>query len=215
MLAKSLTHLHNMNYKFDHNWFDQNIPNLTKLFAGVGDRPINILEIGSFEGRSTTWFLDNVQNCHVTCIDTWGGGMDHERGSSDINFTTVKENFDYNMKRHEGRYKAIETTSFNGLIHLNHQDVEFDFIFIDGSHVAVDVLSDLVLSWPLAKVGALIYCDDYYWGHNTGDPVTAPMFNFVFHTPKLGIDSFINTYGNKIKLMEGLTTPAAFVKVAE
>lgn len=212
---KSLTHLHDMNYKFDHNWFAQNIPNLEKLFAGVGDRPINILEIGSFEGRSTTWFMDNVPNSTIMCIDTWGGGMDHDRNNPDINFATVKANFDHNMKLHEGRYQVMESTSFDGLVRLNQKSQRYDFVFIDGSHVAADVLSDLVLSWPLASVGALIYCDDYYWGHNTADPENAPMFNFVFHTPKLGIDSFINTYGNKIKIMEGLTTPAAFVKVAE
>jgi len=39
----------------------------------------------------------------------------------------------------------------------------FDYISIDGSHEAADVLSDAVLSWPLLKTGGLICFDDYEW----------------------------------------------------
>lgn len=205
-----------MNYKFDHNWFAQNEQNLTNLFQGYDGTPaLNILEIGSFEGRSTVWFLDNVKECNITCIDTWNGGMDHDRNSNDINFKTVKDNFDFNIEQHKDRVRVIQNTSLNGLTLLYTENKKFDFVFIDGSHLAADVLSDLVLSWNLLNVGGLVYCDDYFWGHNKSDPDNAPLFNFVFHTPKLGIDSFINTYGNKIRIVENMNTPAIFVKVSE
>ena len=38
----------------------------------------NILEIGSFEGRSTIFFLNYFSNCNITCVDTWSGS--HEQG---------------------------------------------------------------------------------------------------------------------------------------
>jgi hypothetical protein len=33
-------------------------------------KPKNVLEIGSFEGRSTCWLLENT-DAKVTCVDTW------------------------------------------------------------------------------------------------------------------------------------------------
>ena len=42
----------------------------------------NILEIGSFEGRSTIFFLNYFSNCNITCVDTWSGS----REQGDIKF---------------------------------------------------------------------------------------------------------------------------------
>jgi predicted O-methyltransferase YrrM len=49
----------------------------------------------------------------------------------------------------------------------------FDFIYIDESHQAADVLSDLTLSFPLCKIGGLITCDDYMWSFGA-DPGSIP-----------------------------------------
>jgi hypothetical protein len=39
----------------------------------------------------------------------------------------------------------------------------YDFIYVDGAHSTIDVLEDAVLSFLLAKPGAIIAFDDYLW----------------------------------------------------
>ena len=56
---------------FTVDWFTGYIPAWKNVFAAT-KVPENILEIGSFEGRSTCWLLENTQ-AHVTCVDTWEG----------------------------------------------------------------------------------------------------------------------------------------------
>ena len=194
-------------YKFDHDWFSSNIPNLTRLFAGFkGDSPANILEIGAFEGRSTVWFLDNVPDCTITTIDTWIGGKDHDPNNPEINWNTVFENFTHNTK---GRnVHAFEATSFNALSFMIKEGKDkFDFVYVDGSHTALDVNLDLILSFKLLKTGGLIYCDDYLWGFNEFS---------IYDCPKLGIDSFVNVYADKLTPLQGFTNNAAiYMKVKE
>lgn len=204
-------------YKFDHNWFGQNIQNLTSLFHGhVGVPKLEILEIGTFEGRSTVWFMDNVPKANITCIDTWKGGVDHDPNNHEINFGTVLANFKYNIEPHKDRVTVITDTSWNSCIELYKQNKLFDLVYVDGSHTAIDVNSDLVLSWKILKVGGLIYCDDYFWGFNAEDLDRAPYLNSVYDSPKLGIDSFVNVYRNKLKPIIGMQNCAAvYIKTSE
>jgi predicted O-methyltransferase YrrM len=60
----------------------------------------------------------------------------------------------------------------------------FDFVYIDGSHLAANVLSDAVMAWPLLKVGGVLAFDDYEWGNgsNLGAPKQAiDAFERIFH----------------------------------
>jgi len=57
---------------------------------------------------------------------------------------------------------------------------KFDFIYIDGSHMAKDVLFDAVLSDRLLVSGGIMHFDDYLW------PAKLP----EHHKPKKGIDMF-------------------------
>jgi predicted O-methyltransferase YrrM len=188
-------------YKFDHDWFSNNIPQLQKIFAGYNGNNPRILEIGAFEGKSTVWFLENISNCTVTTIDTWLGGKDHSPDNPEINFSDVKRNFEHNIRLFSDRLDVIESKSFNALLYMINRETEkFDFVYVDGSHTAIDVHMDLCLSFELLKVGGLLYCDDYFWGFNEFS---------VYDSPKLGIDSFVNVYGNKLRPLIGLSNAVA------
>ncbi len=41
---------------------------------------------------------------------------------------------------------------------------KFDFIYVDASHKAIDVLHDGVMSFQILKPGGSIIFDDYKWG---------------------------------------------------
>jgi len=195
-------------YRFDHDWFSPNLNNLNRIIGGYQNpKPPKVLEIGALEGMSAVWFLENLPGCHVTTIDTWKGGKDHDPNNPEINFKRIKENFEHNISNFKDRVTAIESTSFDGLISLIKDNEKFDFVFIDGSHTAIDVNTDLILAFKLLNVGAIIYCDDYLWGVNEFT---------TYDCPKLGIDSFVNTYLNKLKPLIGLSNNAAvYMKVSE
>ncbi len=57
----------------------------------------------------------------------------------------------------------------------------FDIIYIDGCHLALNVLFDAVSAWLLLKPGGLLIFDDYLW--ETGKPPS--------QRPQLAIDLFL------------------------
>lgn len=202
-------------YRFDHDWFAVNVPNMQRLAAGNENRQMRILEIGAFEGMSTVFMAEHFQKAHITTIDTWTGSEEHE-GNPEIDFKKAKENFDHNISLHPGRIRAIQGRSFDVLMDLYKAGEKFDFIYVDGAHDAISVNSDLVLSFPMLNVGGLFYCDDYYWGFNEKHFNGKYYKNFVFDTPKIGIDSFVSVYADKLSPMRGLMNQAAvFMKVEE
>jgi hypothetical protein len=66
-----------------------------------------------------------------------------------------------------------------------------DFIYIDGSHVAKDVLVDAVLSWDLLKVGSIIIFDDYQWRVKLWNP---------WARPQIAIDAFLQVFEPYVEL---------------
>ena len=204
-------------YKFDHDWFSVNAENIKNLSLGNEEAELNILEIGAFEGRSTVFIADHFRKSHITTIDTWQGSPEHT-DNPEIDFKKAKQNFDYNISFHNGRIKPIQGKSFDILIELYKSSQKFNFIYVDGAHDAKSVNSDLILSFSMLTIGGLIYCDDYYWGFNENsyNKYKNSDTNFVFDSPKLGIDSFVNVYANKLNPIRGITnTAACFVKVKE
>ena len=71
----------------------------------------------------------------------------------------------------------------------------FDFVYVDGAHEAANVLSDLVLSFQLTRVGGLIACDDYLWHASQGIVIGAN----PLHYPKVAIDAFALVYFDKLQ----------------
>lgn len=51
---------------------------------------------------------------------------------------------------------------------------QFDLIYIDGSHMRVDVMMDAVLAWPLLKAGGVMVFDDYEWDRYRDNMVCHP-----------------------------------------
>ena len=72
-------------YEFTNDWFSQtaSLPVWRQLISQ--NKPRRILEIGSFEGRSTSWMIENCaprseSGLSIVCIDSWEGGVEHKAG---------------------------------------------------------------------------------------------------------------------------------------
>ena len=60
-------------YSFTSDYISKNLDNWTRLLEEYRGRPgIQMLEIGSYEGRSAVWFLENIlthPTAGIVCID--------------------------------------------------------------------------------------------------------------------------------------------------
>jgi predicted O-methyltransferase YrrM len=163
---------------FTTDWFTQNISALNILLNNFVDKPINALEIGSWEGRSTVWFLENVlshKDSKITCVDPWPS-------------SEVFMRFIYNIRDHLQKVNMMKGYSSDVLRTIHEQ---YDFIYIDGSHTSWDTLEDAVLSFKLLKPNGFMVFDDYKGG-DLDDTVTSPY---------KGINAFIEVYEKHIDVL--------------
>ena len=181
------------NYEFTQDWFQYGLqlwPHLVQHLPKHQD-PRRILEIGSFEGRSTVWLIENMMRPYdeLVCIDTWAGGEEHSK----VNMGEVEARFDRNVeeackKVTHIKVEKIKDVSTYGLAKqmdwLENPLFMFDFIYVDGSHQAPDVLCDAVMAWRVLRDGGVMVFDDYLWG----DP------RMPLHRPKVAIDAFMNIF---------------------
>jgi predicted O-methyltransferase YrrM len=183
-------------YKFTQDWFSHNIPlweQLAKMVPGVpGER--NFLEIGSFEGRSAVWMVEHMLTDGDTlrCVDTWEGSEEH---SPDL-FGDANGQFRRNIKIAAEKFprrRVIQhtETSTSYLAKVIDQEGEFDFIYIDGSHIARHVMTDACMAWPLLTKNGILVFDDYLWGE-TRD---------ILHRPRLAVDMFINLFAEELDIV--------------
>ena len=171
------------------DWFSQHIPNwehwITPLNNTIQGRP-QILEIGSAEGRSALWLLNNLKDSDIVCVDPFTVDSFLDAGIDNTLVNRTAANFFENTKAFaNSRLTYINGTSWEALMHLHMSEDSFDVIYIDGSHAALDVLKDIVLAWELLKSGGVMVLDDYQW--------TAPSGRLL-DTPRLAIDSFLQVY---------------------
>ena len=188
-------------FQFTADWFSANIPHWTRLFAEFLPHASRILEIGTYEGRSTAWLAENAfmrgNGGSIFCIDSWSGGEEHDKAR----MAEVEGRFDHNRSVAEKRFPPTTIRKLKGQSHdqmirlLAHEGREtFDFIYVDGSHQAPDVLGDLILAMMLCKPNGVIVCDDYLWGEGNEN---------VLHRPKIAIDSFTNCFAGRIRVIYG------------
>lgn len=172
---------------FTRDWFSQNIPHLTKLLQHYKDKPCNMLEIGSFEGLSTVWFLQNIlthADSKITCVDPCTGNIEH---SSDEK-VNIHRHFANNVLKNF----PDKVTFFRKMSHdtLKYHDVlsqQFDIVYIDGDHHAHSVMEDAVLSFRLLKKGGFMVFDDIRWPAYLDDPPKHPA---------TGFQGFYHAYGH-------------------
>jgi predicted O-methyltransferase YrrM len=180
-----------MNYQFSNDWFRSGSSTWPEIASLMKQRS-DFLEIGSYEGRSSVWTVENMitDSGSLTCIDNWKGGEEH----SEHDMAAVEARFDYNINLVTTKFPLrdvykMKQSSIDALATLVSGGAQFDFIYIDGSHQAKDVLTDSCLAWPLLRPGGFMVWDDYLWGHPRD----------VLHKPKFAIDAFMTIFGEHLK----------------
>lgn len=133
-----------------------------------------------------------------------GGGVEHKAGGFvEANMSDVESRFHRNIQtaiNNVGNpvqivlHKGLSNLALSKLIAEGKQ-AYFDFIYIDGSHQAPDVLCGGLLIFILLRNNGVIAFDDYLWQEelpNGTDPIRCP---------KIAIDTFTNIYCRKIQVI--------------
>jgi Methyltransferase domain len=143
--------VYNKQYTFTVNTFTDKISAWAKILNEYKGKPgIHYLEIGTFEGRSALWVLENIlthATSKLTIIDVF----------EENNYKTFLSNVNLSSE-------ASKFTILTGLSTQKIREVPFnsvDFAYIDGSGKGIVMLSDLVNTWNIVKVGGLIICSRY------------------------------------------------------
>lgn len=120
-----------------------------------------ILEIGSFEGSSATYFSDNLLDhpeSKLTCVDPF------DSGDSTTPFTKSGTDTMYQFINNISKSKNFQKITFYRLysseFYKNNKET-FNFIYVDGSHLVEDVENDFKECLKILEPGGFIAFDDY------------------------------------------------------
>ncbi len=163
---------------FGSNFFEKWIPNWQTALGNLSNKPDVIgIEVGALHG-----------DCTIFCADQIANGSNSIHYAIDINETEY-------LKNNIAPYKNvtfIKGKSYD-ILSKHFLNTGFaDYIYIDGSHLAIDVMNDAVLAWSLLKDNGILIFDDYGWGAHTTDEK---------QKPKLAIDAFLAAYQGHYKLL--------------
>ncbi len=166
--------------EFTTDWHTHAIASWNEHLGHLKGQPIKTLEIGSFEGRSAVWTIENLlinSQSTITCVDVWPVAEIEQRFDSNI-VETGKSNQAAKVKLPS--YRALRQLPLN----------QFDFIYIDGHHEGLNVLEDGVLSFRLLKPKGILIFDDYLWESEKASIM-----------PKPAIDAFLDLYQHNLKIL--------------
>lgn len=199
-------------YVFSEDWLTPSLGGLNPVLNSL--KPQRILEIGSYQGRSACHFIETAMQQHgsleIYCVDTWQGGQEHI-GKCDL--SEAEKMFDQNMSVATARHPTVQIhkikdLSHDAMIQLLAQGKKgyFDFVYVDGSHEAPDVLLDALLAHKLCRVGGIIAFDDYLW---SSTPMTQENHYLLV---KPAIDHYVNTFQRKVHILQRLPLYQLYVQ---
>ncbi|HVJ90556.1 MAG TPA: class I SAM-dependent methyltransferase [Labilithrix sp.] len=166
--------------KFTDDWIkcaEEHEANWRAWTSHLAGKPINILEIGAFEGRSALVWRKLHPESTIYCIDIFGG--EHEKVHPGY-----EARFDANTRDDA---KIVKLTGTSEMYLAQGWEVRLDIVYVDGDHHAGPTYRDAELAWPHLRPGGVLVFDDYQWRFG--------------HSPKEGIDRFCEDYGAELKLV--------------
>jgi hypothetical protein len=177
--------------QFTTEWFTADNARIwLEAFEPFRNQIRNVLEIGSWEGRSARFIAWLFPEAHITCVDTFEGGDEHKLLEPYAgNVSSIEERFRANTAHFADRLTVLKGGSAQVLSSL---EGNYDFVYVDGSHAYGDVLVDTLLSWQRLPPGGFMVWDDYFWSMKK-------VYGRL--KPKLAIDQFLSAHRGKYRVL--------------
>jgi predicted O-methyltransferase YrrM len=172
------------------NWFDGQKYNFEIYLSHLqGKSNLKFLQIGVYTGDASIWLCENIltdETSFLYDIDTWTGSDEKEHEKID---------FDKILEYYKERIGSLKSTAWlrmtSNEYFANTKNIEFDFIYIDGDHVAEQVAKDAENAWKVLKPNGIMAFDDYMWGQDLPPHLT----------PRPAIDDFLEKYEGMYTLL--------------
>jgi predicted O-methyltransferase YrrM len=192
------------------DWTSHHFQDWQRWLGNLAGRPCSGVEIGSFEGRSARWFMETIclaADSRLTCIDPFDFGGEHATIAgggtyidTQFDWAEIRRRFEHNLQPWitAGRLRLMAADSRSAFAALAPVP-QFDFAYVDGSHIASACLQDAVLVWPRLYPGGILIFDDYTWSQNRPPP---PGVSAEVMRPKIAIDAWLQIYEGQYSELE-------------
>jgi hypothetical protein len=126
------------------------------------------LEIGVFRGDGLEWMLEHVlthPRSRAWAVDPWLPlRLAPTKRKPFRSAQAMEDNYKQTVDRCKSYGRKAKIHRGMSSVWLRQCKLPphwFDVIYLDGDHYALPFLDDLVLTWPLLKVGGMLLIDDY------------------------------------------------------
>jgi hypothetical protein len=139
--------------RYTQDWFSYHEAHWLQHFGHLAGLPgLQAVEVGSYEGRSACWIVQHLltgEGSRLVCVEPF---QEHDE---------QEWNFDYNVRLAgcAGKIVKLRGRSQQVLPFLAEESV--DFVYVDGSHMILDVLQDAAMCWRLLRPRGVLVFDDY------------------------------------------------------
>ena len=161
-----------------HNWTDSRVKTWLPYLEPLRDQPAVGVEIGTFEGRTARWLLENIlthPDSRLHCIDPY-----HYRGRVELRTVDrAKELALRNLAPLADRCTIHHNYSYNVLPSM--ESGRFDVVYVDGDHSAAACFYDMCHAYRMLKPGGILIVDDIA-GHERE--------NWGSNCPLMAVDTF-------------------------
>jgi SAM-dependent methyltransferase len=169
--------------RFTRDWFYYHEEHWRRHFGHLARRDrLRFLEIGSFEGRSACWMLENLlvgEGSCLVCVDPFTA------------YPGQEDAFDHNVRAAGAAHRVLKLRGSSEQVLHYLEKAAFDFVYVDGSHVGLDVVRDAAAVWKLVKPGGIAVFDDY----------GAFIPSFGEPSCKVGIDAFLGMVTGRYEIL--------------
>lgn len=167
-------------------------PHWYEALKDIAGKPgISGVEIGTFQGDSAEWMCQNIFSHDESvyfCIDPFTGNPDQI--ANGVDFSGVEAATRERLKKYP-QCIINKGYSHDLICEWIANGEKVDFVYVDGSHFAGDVLFDSFLAFKLLKVGGVLCWDDYLWAVQPAK----------IDRPQFAIDTFLEVWGHKLTVL--------------
>jgi len=175
------------NKKFTNKWFLNNFEIFNYFLPKNRNEKFNYLEIGCYEGLSSFYVLSEFKFVNAYFLDIWDEPNKNSKSLTN-DFGKVEKFFDENIS--EFNCTKIKGDSVTSMRKLLRNNINFDFIYIDGSHNGEDILSDAIEAFKILNKGGFIFFDDFLQYEKN-----RKIQSYV------GIEKFLELYSNDLQIV--------------
>jgi tetratricopeptide (TPR) repeat protein len=199
-----------LEYKGMYNWTNDLPFGNKKYFLEVIDyfnnnyakirngNTIKVLEVGTYTGISLINIVKLIPNSIGFGIDKWSNYIEGDNNKTveilnNIDELKVEASFYKNIAVEglENRIHGVKGDSYEVLFKMMKENKNFDFIYVDGSHLSFDCYLDLVISWKILDKGGILAIDDYLYN----------MGKSIIDSPYEAVNNFLQKHNKEIKIL--------------